>query len=118
MDWMIKRLIIPGEIKHFIEEVFEIYEIRGLVGKENGISFVVHSNEHNHSIPHVHAKYGKYEISIAIESGEVLAGNLPRKNQKIAREWVLTNQTKLLSDWNNYSMSAISNLTKSMIGAD
>ena len=118
MEWMIKRLNEPKEIISFLEEVFEITEIRGLVGKVKGISFVVHSNEQNHCIPHVHAKYGKYEISIAIESGEVLAGNLPSKNQKKAIDWVLSNKKKLLSDWNNYSLSAVSNHTQSMIGAD
>jgi hypothetical protein len=30
-----------------------------------------------HSRPHIHAEYGEYEASIAIDDGAVLSGNLP-----------------------------------------
>ncbi len=117
-EWIIRKVLEPKEIVEFITKVFELLEIRGKVGKQNGITFIVHSNEQNHTIPHVHARYGEYEISIAIETGEVLAGNLPNKNQKIAIEWVLNHKEKLLSDWETYSLSAISSTTKSMIGVE
>ena len=117
-EWTIRKAYEPKEIATFIDNVFELWEIRGKIGKQDGITFIVHSNEQNHAIPHVHAQYGEYEISIAIESGEVLAGNLPKKNQKVAIEWVLSHQAKLLSDWSNYSLSAVSNMTQSMIGVD
>ena len=32
-----------------------------------------------HNLPHIHAKYAEFEVSISIESGEILAGELPRK---------------------------------------
>ena len=117
-EWAIRKNIEPQEIVKFIDDVFEILEIRGKVGKQAGITFIVHSNEQNHAIPHVHAQYGEFEVSIAIETGEVLAGNLPKKNLKKAIEWVLSNRDKLQSDWNTYSLSAISNTTQSMIGVD
>jgi hypothetical protein len=118
MEWIIKRLKEPIDIVEFINQVFELYEIRGQVGRINGISFIVHSNEQNHSIPHIHAKYGEYEISVAIITGEILAGNLPKKNRKIAVDWVLNHKKQLLSDWNNYSLSAKSKMTASLIGVD
>ena len=108
MEWIIKRLKEPIDIVEFINQVFELYEIRGQVGRINGISFIVHSNEQNHSIPHIHAKYGEYEISVAIITGEILAGNLPKKNRKIAVDWVLNHKKQLLSDWNNGSMKSSS----------
>ncbi len=117
-EWAIRKNIEPQEIVKFIDDVFEILEIRGKVGKQAGITFIVHSNEQNHAIPHVHAQYGEFEVSIAIETGEVLAGNLPKQNLKKAIEWVLSNRDKLQSDWNTYSLSAISNTTQSMIGVD
>lgn len=117
-EWAIRKNFEPQEIVKFIDDVFEILEIRGKVGKQAGITFIVHSNEQNHAIPHVHAQYGEFEVSIAIETGEVLAGNLPKKNLKKAIEWVLSNRDKLQSDWNTYSLSAISNTTQSMIGVD
>ena len=35
-----------------------------------------HDNK-KHSRPHIHAEYGEYEASIAIEDGIVLSGSLP-----------------------------------------
>ena len=94
-----------GEIWRFLSDTFEIGFIKAKVGKKNAIVFHVRSKESNHSIPHVHAKFGKYEISIAIKDGRVLAGNLPHKNQKIAQQWVLDNQEKLINDWKNLAIS-------------
>ena len=36
------------------------------------------------------------KIGIVDANGNILAGNLPKKNQKIAVEWVLKNKDKLL----------------------
>ncbi len=35
-------------------------------------------NQH-HNLPHIHAKYADFEASINIKDGEILAGELPRK---------------------------------------
>ena|GEM_PF-943720 len=33
----------------------------------------------HHNLPHIHAKYAKFEASVGIDDGEILAGKLPRK---------------------------------------
>ena len=30
-----------------------------------------------HNLPHIHIRYGEFTASIAIETGELLAGNFP-----------------------------------------
>lgn len=105
----------PPEVTEFLRDSFELMEIRGRVGCKNGISFSVRSNEGNHVIPHVHATFGEYEISIAIETGAILAGNLPKKNQKIAVSWVENNRDKLLTNWHSLALSASSTLLKSRL---
>jgi oxalate decarboxylase/phosphoglucose isomerase-like protein (cupin superfamily) len=35
-------------------------------------------NQHRH-LPHIHAKYAEFEASIGIDGGEILSGELPRK---------------------------------------
>ncbi len=112
-EWIMIRNNYPKEIKDFINEVFEIFEIRGRVGIEDGIKFYIHTNEQNHTIPHVHAQYGKHNISININTGDVLVGNLPNKNKQKAVDWVVNNKEKLLREWQNIAISAISHLTKS-----
>ena len=92
---------IPVEIMDFACETFELYEIRGRVGSESGIKFEVRSKEGNHTIPHVHAAFGGYQISISIMDANVLAGNLPRRQQRKAQEWVGKNREKLLNQWCN-----------------
>jgi hypothetical protein len=34
-------------------------------------------DDKKHSRPHIHAEYGEFEASIAIDDGTVLGGNLP-----------------------------------------
>ena len=116
-DWMLvkARGTVPEEIVSFMESTFLIMEIRERVGEIRGIKFEVRTKEGNHTIPHVHAIYDKYNVSIEIESGKILAGNLPRSQQKIASDWVLSNKENLLGKWSSISVTATSMLTKSRL---
>jgi hypothetical protein len=52
-----------------------------------------------HSRPHIHAEYGEYEASIAIDDGSVLAGNLPSSKLKLVQAWIEIHREDLLVDW-------------------
>ena len=41
-------------------------------------------NKH-HNTPHLHAKYAEFEACVGIEDGEILAGNLPRKQLRLVQ---------------------------------
>lgn len=56
-------------------------------------------DDKKHSEPHLHAEYGEYEASIAIESGKVLAGNLPKPKMKLVQAWIEIHKEDLLADW-------------------
>lgn len=114
-EWLFVKMNVPSEICSFLDTIFEIYEIRRKVGEANGIEFSVRTNEGNHTIPHIHAKYGDFNISIAIETGEVLVGNLPKKKEALAVRWVNEHRAQLISDWNQYAVSAISHTTMSRL---
>lgn len=115
MDWIIEQIRYPNEIVSFLNSVFEICEIRARVGETNGIKFSVRTNEGNHVIPHVHAEYGEYQVSIAIETQEILAGNLPKKKHAEAKKWVLDHKEELLNKWKDIAISATSAMTKSAL---
>jgi len=117
MQYRLAKLHSPKEIIIFLEEVFEIYEIRGRVGTNNGVVFQVRTNEGNHALPHVHAQYGEYSISIEISTGKILNGNLPKKKEKTASEWVLDHKAELLASWRSISISAISTTTKTQLAS-
>jgi hypothetical protein len=55
-------------------------------------------NQH-HNVPHFHAKYAEHEVSISIEDGEVLAGELPRKQLRLVQAWIELHRDELLADW-------------------
>lgn len=114
-EWIVKKRTgqVQEDIVSFIESVFCLYEIRRRVGECRGIVFEVRSNEGNHTIPHVHAKYGGFSISIAIDDGRILDGNLPHKQRKLATKWILDHREVLLNQWKNYCISATSVMTKS-----
>ena len=116
-DWLYLRMNheIPQEIVDFMVQSFEILEIRQRVGEVKSIRFEVRSREGNHALPHVHASYDKYSISIAIDSLKVLAGNLPKKQETIAIQWVKNNKDYLLGAWRDYALSATSITTKSRL---
>lgn len=56
-------------------------------------------DNHHHRCPHFHAKYAEYEASISIEDGEVLAGQLPRKQFRLVLAWLELHRDELQADW-------------------
>lgn len=53
----------------------------------------------HHNLPHIHAKYAEYEASINITDGEILAGELPRKQLRLVQAWIELHRDELLADW-------------------
>ena len=59
------------------------------------IVFMVYDD---HNPPHFHARYGSYEVSVIIDSGEVL-GSFPRRALAALLEWAAEHHDDLLEDW-------------------
>ena len=55
-------------------------------------------NKQHHS-PHIHAKYAEFEASIGISDGEVLSGELPRKQLRLVQAWIELHRDELTADW-------------------
>ena len=101
------HLDCPREIEKFLKMVFCLRVVaRKNIGKCGEITFRINSNERNHSVPHIHASCQGYNISIAIENAEVLAGNLPYKQTNIAIKWVEDNRERLINEWENFAFCA------------
>lgn len=65
-----------------------------------GLSFCLYFYDNKqHKLPHLHVKYGDYELIIAIETGECLEGYLPNKQRKRAEAHIETNREKLMVMW-------------------
>ena len=50
-----------------------------------GIVIVMYFDDH--PPPHFHARYGEHEAQVAIATGDVLHGSLPRSASRLVQEW-------------------------------
>lgn len=53
----------------------------------------------DHGPPHFHARYGKYEVRVNIETGEMMSGRLPARAERLVLEWLALHRQELLEDW-------------------
>jgi Domain of unknown function (DUF4160) len=53
----------------------------------------------DHSPQHFHAVYGEHEAFVAIETGEIIEGTLPRAAARLVKEWALARQDQLRENW-------------------
>lgn len=62
-----------------------------------GISIYMYYGDH--APPHLHAIYGSREAIVNIQTGAVIAGDLPRRAGKLVGEWVANHRHALLDNW-------------------
>lgn len=62
-----------------------------------GIVIVMYFGDH--PPPHFHAKYGEHEAQIAIATGKILHGSLPRCALNLVQGWTELHRTDLVADW-------------------
>ncbi len=60
---------------------------------------LVQMNWRDHNPPHVHVWYQGREALVAIESGEIIAGTLPRTAARMMRDWVRSRKAELMVNW-------------------
>jgi len=52
-----------------------------------------------HHVPHFHVEYAEYTAVIAIQSSEVLEGNLPQNKMKLVQAWLEIHRDDIMADW-------------------
>ncbi len=57
-----------------------------------------HDNK-EHKSPHIHIQYNEFEAIYEIQTGELLAGELPKKQAKLVEAWIEIRKEDLLADW-------------------
>ena len=56
-------------------------------------------DDKHHNLPHIHARYAEFEASINLSDGEVLAGELPRKQLRLVQAWIELHRDELMANW-------------------
>lgn len=52
-----------------------------------------------HYLPHIHVEYQGQKAVFEIESGEMIEGDLPRKQMRLVQAWIELRHDELLADW-------------------
>ena len=51
-----------------------------------------------HGVPHIHAVYGEFEISVEVETSKI-HGHFPPRALKLVLEWMSLHTAELLENW-------------------
>ncbi|BBP00757.1 DUF4160 domain-containing protein [Sulfuriferula nivalis] len=62
------------------------------------LGIIIFMNWVDHPLPHFHARYGDYEITVEIQTG-VVRGTFPKRALRATLEWLDLHQAELMEDW-------------------
>ena len=63
-----------------------------------------------HGVPHFHAVAGEHDGVYAIDSLEMLEGDLPPRAHRLVREWAEINKTQLRAMWDSKDFNPLPGL--------
>jgi hypothetical protein len=75
-----------------------------------GILIKMYFSLSEHGTPHFHAIYGEYVGVFAIESLELLEGDLPPRALRLVREWAGVYQSELKKIWEEQTFKKLPGL--------
>lgn len=61
--------------------------------------YLYFADTHRHAAPHFHAKYGEYEATYSIPDGDLLAGALPKRQERLVQGWAALRTWELEQAW-------------------
>jgi hypothetical protein len=69
-----------------------------IISEFMGIKITMYHNDKHHNLPHFHAIYGEYAGSFDLQ-GNMLVGDLPRKQKVYIETWADIYHEELLLNW-------------------
>jgi hypothetical protein len=71
-----------------------------IIARFYGILIKMYFSQSEHGVPHFHAIYGEYNAVFAIETLEMIEGDLPERASRLVRDWASPIRLTLLEMWN------------------
>jgi hypothetical protein len=65
----------------------------------NFYGIVIYLYFFDHNPPHFHARYGEYEVLIAISDLSIIKGELPGRAFALVMEWAMIHRSEILKSW-------------------
>ena len=73
----------------------------------NGIVIKMYLRQKEHNPPHIHAIYGECIGMFSLSDGEMFEGDIPSKEQKLVKAFVLKYGEDLLKMWETQKFSTL-----------
>jgi len=70
-----------------------------VIARFYGILIKMYFSQSEHGSPHFHAIYGEYNAVFAIDSLEMIEGDLPARARRLVSEWAAQYKADLLDMW-------------------
>ena len=70
-----------------------------VIARFYGIVIKMYFSQSEHGVPHFHAIYGEFNAVFAIETLEMLEGDLPTRAQRLVNDWAEQYKRELLEMW-------------------
>ncbi len=70
-----------------------------VIARFYGILIKMYFSQSEHGVPHFHAIYGEYNAVFAIDTLEMLEGDLPARAHRLVSEWAGQYQHELSEMW-------------------
>jgi len=81
-----------------------------VIARFYGILIKMYFSQSEHGIPHFHAIYAEHNAVFAIETLEMMEGDLPGRAQQLVKEWAAQYQRELLDMWENQEFKQLPGL--------
>ena len=59
------------------------------------IVYMFSFDDKKHHVPHIHINYAEYNASVSIISGNIIAGDFPKKKLKLVQAWIEIHRDEL-----------------------
>ena len=81
-----------------------------VIARFYGILIKMYFVQSEHGGPHFHVIYGEFNAVFAVETLEMLEGDLPARAQRLVKEWATQHQRELLDMWNRQEFKQLPGL--------
>ncbi|CAN5159486.1 hypothetical protein BH23GEM4_BH23GEM4_16000 [soil metagenome] len=61
--------------------------------------YIYYADTQRHAAPHLHARYGVNEAVYSIPNGDLLAGSLPKRQERLVQGWTALRAVELEQAW-------------------
>ena len=62
------------------------------------LGIIIYMNWADHPLPHFHARYGAFEITVEIQTG-IVRGEFPKRALRAVLDWLDQHQMELMENW-------------------